>query len=74
MDPSRKKLVAMFILQLASLIALFCTESINVEVIFNLNQNVLLLIQYLMLQKVEVDRSKEEFNCTIEFWDTLTLI
>ena len=51
MDPSCRKLVAMFILQFASLIALFCTESINVEVILNLNQNALLLIQYLMLEK-----------------------
>ena len=50
MDPSRRKLVAMFILQFTSLIALFCTESPNVGVMLNFNQNALLLIQYLMLQ------------------------
>ena len=50
MNSSGRKLVAMFILQFASLIALFCTESTNVEVILNSNQNALLLIQYLMLQ------------------------
>ena len=43
MDPSHRKLVAMFILQFASLIALFCTESPNVGVMLDFNQNALLL-------------------------------
>jgi len=51
MDPSRRNLATMFILEFASLITLFCTSSAKVEVIMNLNQNDLVLFQYFILQK-----------------------
>jgi len=51
MDPSRRNFAAMFILEFASLIALFCTSSPNVEVNMNLNQNALVLFQYFILQE-----------------------
>ena len=50
MDLQRRKLVAILIVQFASLIALFATSSANIEGSSNLNQNALLLVQHLFIE------------------------
>ena len=50
MDLQCRKLVAVFIVQSASLIALFAMSSTNIEGSSNLNQNDLLLIQHLFIE------------------------
>ena len=50
MDPERRKLVAVLIVQFDSLIALFATSSANIEGISNLNQSILLLVQHLYIE------------------------
>ena len=50
MDPSRRKLIAVLILQFASFITLFFTSTVNVETSISLNQNVVLLIQQYVLE------------------------
>ena len=50
MNPQHRKLVAIFIVQFASLIALFAMSSANIEASLNLNQNALLLVQHLFIE------------------------
>ena len=50
MDPQCRKLVAVFIVQFAFLIALFATSIANIEGSSNLNQNALLLVQCLFIE------------------------
>jgi len=66
MDPFRRNLVAMFILEFASLIALLCTSSVDAKVILNLNQNALVFFQYFILQKGRGGSYHKGFNHTIE--------
>ena len=57
MDPQHRKLVAIFIVQFASLIALFATSTANMGANLNLNQNALLLVQQLFIEN-ERDESQ----------------